>query len=353
LWNADPVSRSRTAALATVGALVLLAGCGGSERADKPAATPTRTAHNTPKTGGPATSPAALEAKGYVVIPRTNIALRPPDGFVVDDSMPGLVHRGGTGATTIMVAQMQSRYDDPDKVVDDMITGLKDKSKAAAQGLEFDSVQRISVDGRPAVGAVGTQKARGATFKKAFVAFPSEGFLVTMTATLEPGTPVSAADAFAVVRGARWAAKSATGKLDYSIKPAAGYDKLKSSAGLGYSLDGKQAPGVPLFIVRAVNGSHVPPGSEDQALEAAEAAFRGLAGNPTPDTEERVTVAGLLGWELAGNGSENGRKTQTYAAFLFTDDDRLLTLVGTFDPDSYPDQTEAFRAMARSLKLRR
>jgi hypothetical protein len=344
---------SRSGALAAVFVLALLGGCGGSDRAEKPAATSPAAAPKTPKTGGPATSPAALEAKGYVVIPRTNIALRAPDGFVVDDALPGLVHRDARGSTTIMVAQSQARYDDPDKVVDDMAAGLRDKSKTAKQGLEFDSVQRISVDRRPAVGAVGTQKARGVTFKKAFVAFPSEGFLVTLTATLEPDTPVSAADAFAVLRGARWAAKSATGKLDYSIRPAAGYVKFRSSAGLGYSLDGKHAPGVPLFIVQAVNGSHVPPGSDDQELEAAEAAFRGLAGNPTTDSEERVTIAGLPGWELAGNGSENGRKTKTYAAFLFTDDDRLLTLVGTFDPDSYPDQTEAFRSMARSLKLRR
>ena len=337
-------SGSRVAALAAVCTLALLAACGESERAPKP----TATAHHRPKTGGPATSPAALEAKGYVVIPRTNVALRPPDGFVVDDTLPGLAWQGGNGYTTIMVVQTQAPYDDPDRAVDDMVIGFKDKSKTAEQGLVFDSVRRVSVDGRPAVGAVGTQRSRGVTYKKAFVAFPSEGFAVMMTATLEPGVPVSAADALAVLRHARWASKSAAGDVGYSIEPADGYVKLASSAGLGYSLAGKQEPGVPLFIVKAVN---VPSGSAGERLEAAKVAFRRLAGNPTTDSERRVTIAGLPGWELVGRGNEDGRTRKTYAVMLFTDDGRILALAGTFDPDRYPDQIGAFKSMAHSLEL--
>jgi hypothetical protein len=141
-------SGGRPTALAAVFALALLAGCGGSERAEKPAATQTATAPKTPTTGGHATSPSALRAQGYVVMPRTNVALRRPKGFELDESIPAFV-RPGT-RNSILVSQMLSRHEDPDQVIDEMIAGLKDKSKGAAQGLEFESGSASrSTAGRP------------------------------------------------------------------------------------------------------------------------------------------------------------------------------------------------------------
>jgi hypothetical protein len=73
-----------------------------------------------------------------------------------------------------VVVQTRSPYDNPDEVVDEMATGLKEKGAGAEKGLEFESVERC----RSTVGAVGAQKSGGVTYKKALVAFPSEGFLV-------------------------------------------------------------------------------------------------------------------------------------------------------------------------------
>jgi hypothetical protein len=340
------VSRSggRSAALAAVFALALLAGCGGSDRAEKPAATPTATTHDTPKTGGPATSPEALEAKGYVVIPRTNVALRPPDRFVVDDSLPGLSRPDGHDYTSIVVEQRQTPYDDPDKAAGELAAGLKNDGPR----IEWKSVERVTVDGRPAVAAVGTEKANGETYKKAFVGFPAEGFSVMLTATLEPDVPTSAADALAVLRDARWSTTTARGDVGFAVKPAKGYDKLATSSGIAYSR-GKAKAGVPLFVGKAMNTATTV--DENEWWEVGREAFAGITGDATVDTEQQVTIAGIPGRELIGSGTRNGRKSKTYVVVLFLDG-RVLTLAGTFDPDRYPDQIRAFKSMAHSLRLR-
>jgi hypothetical protein len=324
-------------------ALIVLAGCGGSDQSEKPASRPSATV---PKTGGPATAPAALKANGFVVVPRTNVALRPPDGFVVVPSLPGL---GRTGTrSTFLVTQGRSPYDDPNDVVDEVASGYNDEAATARHGFEFESVERFSVDGRPAVGAVGTQTAEGRTFNKAIVVFPSEGFFVTLSATLETGDPLSAAEALAVLREARWSTRPGRGSLGFAITPAAGYTKQPSSAGLSYTFKGRLGQGVPLFLVNPSLGES-PPAPADRR-GAARARFSALPGNPAPESEHRVTIAGLPGWEFTGSGREDGREARIYVVELFTDEGDL-GLVGSFDPARFRDQTEAFRLMARSLEL--
>ena len=88
-----------------------------------------------------------LEAEGYVVIPRSNVALRPPKGFVVDGSIPGLARKGTR--STFLVVQAESPYNDPQDVVDELMAGFNDKEATARQGLEFESVTRREVAGRP------------------------------------------------------------------------------------------------------------------------------------------------------------------------------------------------------------
>ena len=68
------------------------------------------------------------------------------------------------------------------------------------------------------------------------------------------------------------------------------------------------------------------------------------------DSEHRVTIAGLPGWEFTGTGTEGQRDRRYYVAVVFTDAGYVL-LVGTFDPDRYEDQTDAFKTMARSFEL--
>jgi hypothetical protein len=98
------------------------------------------------------------------------VALRPPTGFVVDGSIPGLARKGSR--STVLVLQAKSPYNDPQDVVNELMAGFKDGQAAARRGLEFESVTRLEVDGRPAVGATGTQTVQGAEFSKALVAFP-------------------------------------------------------------------------------------------------------------------------------------------------------------------------------------
>ena len=332
---------------ALLAGVVLVAGCGGSESGaeTEPVATATRTA--APETGGPATTRSELEAEGYVVIPRSNVALRPPEGFVVDGSIPGLARKGSR--STFLVVQAKSPYTDPQDVVDELMAGFNDEEAAARQGLEFESVTRLEVDGRPAEGATGTQTARGAEFNKAILAFPSEGHLVTLSATLEPDDPVSAGAALAVLRQARWASKAAAGGAGFTITPAKGYEKQASSAGLVYTLDGDSGPGVAQFLAQESKGAGATPASGRR--DAARARFAALPGNPEITTEREVDIAGLPGVELTGAGKEDGLERRYYAAMLFTDDGYVL-LVGTFDVDRYPaDQTRAFRSMAHSFKL--
>ena len=220
----------------------------------------------------------------------------------------------------------------------------------ARQGLEFESVTRLEVDGRPAVGATGTQTARGAKFNKAIVAFPSEGHFVTLTATLEPDDPVSADAALAVLRQARWVSEAAAGSTGFTITPAKGYEKQASSVGLVYTLDGDSGPGVAQFLVQESKGASATPASGRR--DAARARFAGLPGSPEPTTEREVDIAGLPGVELTGAGKEFGLERRYYAAMLFTDDGYVL-LAGTFDPDRYPaDQTPAFRAMGALVQTR-
>jgi hypothetical protein len=297
---------------AGVAALVVLVGCGGSDPSGKPASPPTATV---PKTGGPATAPAALKAKGYVVVPRTNVGLRPPDGFVVVPSLPGL-GRVGT-RSTFLVTQGRSPYDDPNEVVDEVASGYNDEAATARHGFKFKSVERFTVDGRPAVGAVGTQ--------------------------------TSAAEALAVLREARRSTRPGRGTLGFAITPAPGYVKEASSLGLSYTFKGRSGPGVPLFLVTPSLGER-PPAPIDRR-DAARARFEELPGNPAPEFEHRVTIAGLSGWEFTGSGREEGREARFYVVVLYTDDG-YLALVGSFDPARFRDHTTAFKSMARSLELK-
>jgi len=63
-----------------------------------------------------------------------------------------------------------------------------------------------------------------------------------------------------------------------------------------------------------------------------------------------VRIAGLPGWQFTGDGAENGRDRSYYAAILFTKEGYLIA-AGNFDSAKYPDQIDAFRAMARSLEF--
>ena len=116
-----------------------------------------------------------------------------------------------------------------------------------------------------------------------------------------------------------------------------------------YTLDGDSGPGVAQFLAQESKGPGATPASSRRA--AARARFAGLPGSPEPTTEREVDIAGLPGVELTGAGTEDGGERRYYATMLFKDDGYVL-LVGTFDPDQYPDdQTRAFRSMAHSFKL--
>jgi hypothetical protein len=328
--SAIPIRPPRAAALVAL-LLAALAGCATTDR--------TATAPR------PAAPPPDLKAQGYVVVPRTNIALRPPAGFAVDARLPGLARR--SGRSSLLVLQERAPRETPERIVDELASGAADTTALARRGITLTSAQRFSVDGHPAVGWTGTQRARGAELKKAFVAFPSHGHVVMLTATLAADDPVSATQALAILRAARWSAYAEPGDPGYAVTPAEGYVQRPSSAGLTYTRGGESGPGVAVFAGEA---SHAGPVLRADRLGVARARFSALPGSPRPASERRVTIAGLPGWEFTGTGRENGRDQATYAAVLFTGDGHLA-LAGTFDPRRYRDQTGAFRAMARSLTL--
>ena len=209
----------RSGICAVVAALIVLGGCGGSDQSEKPATW--------------ASSPAALDADGYIVIPRTNVALRPPDGFQGISSLPGM-GRVGT-RSTFLVTQSRSAGD-PGDVIDGVAAKFSDAVGTRRDGLEFESVQRFSVDGRPALGAMGTQTVGDMTVNKAVMVFVSGRFAVTLTATLDPRDPVTAAEAMLVLRSARWVAGAALDRLGVAITPARRYHEQAWSDGLCYVL---------------------------------------------------------------------------------------------------------------------
>ena len=121
---------------ASLAAAGVLAACGGSGNDDDNqsdgGSTPT-----VRKTGGPATTPGVLEANGYVVVARTNVAPRPPDGFVVDASLPGFARRGTR--STFLVSQTTMPYEDPEDVVDEVEAGFRGEPRArraASSGMD-------------------------------------------------------------------------------------------------------------------------------------------------------------------------------------------------------------------------
>jgi len=321
----------------TVLVLLLVAGsCGGSDDGEP------STAGNKSRTG----TQAASESGSYVDIPRTNLALEPPEGFKVDERLPGLSRPGTLSA--FLVIQSAAKAENPETVLDGLEAGFKDEARTARQGVKIEKTERFEVEGHPAVAATGSQTARGTEFAKAVVAFPVDGNLVIATATLEADDPVSAQDALDVLRRARWSEQSAGGSASLTITPAKGYEEKQTSAGLLYTLDGRTGAGVPTFtVIPSFSGGETP---KSQRRDSARGRFEQLPGNPSVETERSITIDGVSGSELTGSGSENGRAREYYTVILFTQDGYVIA-VGTFDPAAHPDQRKAFERMARSLKL--
>src|SRR5688500_13382393 len=69
-----------------------------------------------PSAGPPVHSMRELSAAGYVVIPRTNVALKPPGGFQVAEDFPTLV----SDYSEITVIQERPAQPDPKKALEEL-----------------------------------------------------------------------------------------------------------------------------------------------------------------------------------------------------------------------------------------
>ncbi|RZS39005.1 hypothetical protein EV193_104216 [Herbihabitans rhizosphaerae] len=319
--------RSVALTAAAVCATAVLAGCSQSTAgAPSPAPEPTVSAPGAPQP-----------------IPRTRVSLRVPAGFMVDGRMPGLCRAGTSSGVIVVESALHGKT--PEQAMEKMAAGLRRRPNP--QGLEFDSVDRGTVAGMPAVLATGVQRISDQTFGKTTVAFAAPDAMVIMTGTLQYGDPLPIAELSAVLRDARWGDRAAPGDLGYDIRPAPGYTRMINSAGLSFTLGGRQEMGVPRFVVHRSASDVVLP--EESRRQFAEQRFGQMPGSPAVGTINAKAVAGRSAFEITGQSAEKG--LTMYAVIVF-DGKRYILMSGGFDPAKHPDQLPAFRAMADSLVIK-
>jgi hypothetical protein len=278
-----------------------------------------------------------LSAAGYVVIPRTNVALKPPGGFQVAEDFPALV----SDYSEITVIQERPAQPDPKKALEELeatfISGT-----AGGEETELRPYERVKIDGRTGFAAYGVQPSEEGyrSFGKAVVGFHEGEFDVTVIATVSAKEKLTEEQLLRTLKGLRWSEERAPGELSFSGTPANGFEQLPSSYRLIYALGGKSGLDVPTFrVTREFLPEPVP---KREQREFAEYLAPVRYGGP-------IKVDGLRGWEF-DDGQSAGN--DTYGAVLFTGDEYILAL-GSTRPDTARKYVAAFRKMTRSLEVRR
>ena len=133
-----------------------------------------------------------------------------------------------------------------------------------------------------------------------------------------------------------------------AITPAAGYAKQPWSDGLLYTLKGGTGQGAPVLVVTSTVGESRIDRSERRA--AARERFRALPGKPVAESERRVKICGVPGWEITGTGRQDGRLVSGYLAMVFTDGDAVIA-GGSFDAAQYDGQMDAMRLDGAPLRV--
>lgn len=295
----------------------LVAGCGGSDD-DKPESTQPET------------------SRDYVVIPRTNIALKPPAGFELSAVDPSLTRKSNSSYIRVFQAEL------PPKTLDELEAEYTAGDRDTRS--KWDSVERVKVDGRDALAASGTLSSESGTSPIVEVTFLSGTSIVQLTSVLADDDPVSPDEMLTVLQAAKWSNERGAGELPFIVLPEPGYEELVASDMLVFSLNHELKEDAPHLTFKLDGVGAIP--RTDQQKYARER-FLGRVRSVT--SERPVGIAGFRGWEFTGTGAQNADH-RVYMTVLFVRK-TVLIAAGGYDTKSYDNQISAFKKMTRSLVL--
>lgn len=283
-------------------------------------------------------------------IPGTRVSLLKPTGFVMAKHFPGL-QQASTGAS-IMVTEIPGPYSEVTKGV----TAEQMKSR----GMNLQSKEDATIDGRPGLLLSLTQIAYGKTYAKWISIIGDEKNTVIITATFpkdresDLSTPLRD-----VVLSVKWEKSKKVdpfADLRFTIAPSDQMEFVKRvGKTLLYSKDGlfpAKSPEHPIFIV----GYAVSTLQARDKRQFAQSRFLRSAGakNVPIETTEQVTIDRLPGYKIVGSAqhSKTGIPILLYQVFLF-DEDTYVIMSGRTGARFRKESLRGFGAMARTFMRKR
>lgn len=279
----------------------------------------------------------------YVSFPGVGVAIRQPDGFIVDDSFDGFGLR--EKQTSILTLSLPGPYRE--------ISGGFTKMHIEEQGWTFLNREELKIGEMPAVLVQFEQSATGTVFEKTTLAFGSDEktTLVTATYPKEFRDEFSAQLKAAVLSSRPIKADQAAEELDLTVE---GSKKLRRTFGF------------PGFIVYTSNGK-MPLDSPKDPFFAIAKGFRGVL-DTKEFSEHRLrthahtknvanvsttpfSVDGLEGFESTATARDEESDTPLtlYQAIVF-DEKGYILMVGLVDIEKSDEYLPEFKKMARSLR---
>lgn len=339
------------ARIGVLGALVMAisaVACGGPNAStSNPTmanATPGTSAMPTPTATAARPSSSALPTGGTLaLVPGTHVSMITPVGFTASTSFTGFEHECGA---SIVVAELPGAYGS-------LVIELTDAA-LASQGITVESRTDATIDGRPGVMILGTQKASGLSFVKVLVITGTE----SLTAFLTGNSPTTASCRSEVLLAMRDA------ELGMKFDPDAAVDQ---EAGLFYTL----RPIPPLKFAGALTGGGIyntsgrlPAADKDEPtltvssslgapagadLEATlKAAVDGMAtmSDVAIESSEAGTIAGLPGAIVIATGTRSSTSTPVFIYAGIIDEGSLgyVLLLGTAKADARAEWQAPFAA---------
>lgn len=279
----------------------------------------------------------------YVSFPGVGVAIRQPDGFIVDDSFEGFGMR--EKQISVMALSLPGPFRE--------ISGGFTEMHIEEQGWTFLSREELKVGDMPAVFIQFEQTAAGTVFEKLTLTFGSDEktTLVTATYPKEFRDEFSAELRAAVLSSRPAKADPAAEAPDLTVE---GSKKLRRTFGVSgliiYTLKGKipaDAPEDPLFLIgkgfRVVLDTK---GFAEQRLRT-HAHTKNVANVSTTP----FSVDGLEGFESTATArdEESNIPLILYQAIVFDEKDYIL-MVGLVGVEKQEEYLPEFKKMARSLR---
>jgi len=293
---------------------------------------------------GIATSPMP---PGYVAIPKTDIWLLPPAGFLPSADLPGLV-QSATGAT-VMVIEMKTPFTE--------LRPNLESGNLTDQGTELLQQVSVTIDDQPGILVQTRRESADGAKLKWIATFGDSRRSCSLTATLPESL---AADLSEVLCQTLLGAKSARGKIpDPLAELGFGLDvppelKLAQREGeiLTYTKDGTipAAMDEPVCLI----GRMPAPSAADERKSFAEQLLRQNRWLGTLDLQSNAgtMVNGLPGYEVEGFARDTSGQVSllVYELALF-DGDHCYFVQG-LTSDRYGQYLAKYRTMAHSFRQR-